>query len=681
MALSPKHFYELMNLKFIIPPYQRGYRWDKEQVEDLLNDFEEFIKSIANCDDKESIYYCLQPITVVPKEGGSNEYYVIDGQQRLTTIYLLLQYLIQGSRMKNMNIFSLSMPSRKIQDEYINKNKFLTSETIFETNIDNFYIHKAYETIENWFDEKSIRHFEEQDFLKILMSPPLGNNANKHNDVRIIWYEITNATALQAFRRLNYGKIPLTSSELVKALLLQTDNYKNGNSIQQTTSSTRAVEWDNMEHTLQNPYLWSMLSKADDNNDSSSRMELILDFVADTLNREMHNSDGKVPFMRKDEKLLKSSKDSRDYFDYHVINKYLHDNNNHESIENVWSRICDTFNLITNWYDDRRWYHLIGLIRILQDKNRQRSRHDFVSYIYKLSTNKDGQPLNRPDFTAKLKEVIGNSLRLNNTNLNSLKYYDNPKEIIKILESLNVMTAMKDDTECCRFPFYLFDYYNITSLEHIHPQNITKDMSYKEFVNWFKNRTEDINNLSDNDWQNAINNQERQEKEETEETKDIYILKQKVNDAIKSIEAIVSDKTKFNDEVNQKVLDDASTTIDKLFGDLSGISEEELHSISNMALVDNPTNSALQNFFLNKKREILMQRHSRCIKFSYGKIIDNDDNKTDGTYAMPATRKVFCKDYSREDPGDMRLWRREDRNNYMKAIEETYNYFVTNDKQ
>lgn len=104
MALSPKHFYELMNLKFIIPPYQRGYRWDKEQVEDLLNDFEEFIQSI-HCDDKESIYYCLQPITVVPKEGSSNEYYVIDGQQRLTTIYLLLQYLIQGSRMKNMNIF------------------------------------------------------------------------------------------------------------------------------------------------------------------------------------------------------------------------------------------------------------------------------------------------------------------------------------------------------------------------------------------------------------------------------------------------------------------------------------------------------------------------------------------------------------------------------------------------
>lgn len=140
------------------------------------------------------------------------------------------------------------MPSRKIQDEYLNKNKFLTSETIFETNIDNFYIHKAYETIENWFDEKSIRRFEEQDFLKILMSPPLGNNANKHNDVRIIWYEITNATALQAFRRLNYGKIPLTSSELVKALLLQTDNYKMGT----------AFNKQRLQHVQLNGITWSI---------------------------------------------------------------------------------------------------------------------------------------------------------------------------------------------------------------------------------------------------------------------------------------------------------------------------------------------------------------------------------------------------------------------------------------
>lgn len=33
---------ELLGMKFFIPSYQRGYRWTKQQVEDLLNDINEF---------------------------------------------------------------------------------------------------------------------------------------------------------------------------------------------------------------------------------------------------------------------------------------------------------------------------------------------------------------------------------------------------------------------------------------------------------------------------------------------------------------------------------------------------------------------------------------------------------------------------------------------------------------
>ena len=105
-------------------------------------------------------------------------------------------------------------------------------------------------------------------------------------------------------------------------------------------------------------------------------------------------------------------------------------------------------------------------------------------------------------------------------------------------------------------------------------------------------------------------------------------------------------------------LNEAVLVLDQFFGDLSGITESELHSISNLALVDQPTNSALQNYFLDRKRDILLNRHSH-----------ND------TYALPATLKVFSKEYSRASPGDMRLWRKEDRGNYLKVIQDTYNYF------
>lgn len=64
---------------FNIPAYQRGYRWGKLQVKTLLND----LYQKANDSTKKD--YCLQPIVVLRK--GEGEYDLIDGQQRLTTIY------------------------------------------------------------------------------------------------------------------------------------------------------------------------------------------------------------------------------------------------------------------------------------------------------------------------------------------------------------------------------------------------------------------------------------------------------------------------------------------------------------------------------------------------------------------------------------------------------------------
>ena len=56
---------KLVGESFFIPDYQRGYRWEEQQVNDLLNDLDEFKESIAQIDDKK--IYCLQPL-VVKKE-------------------------------------------------------------------------------------------------------------------------------------------------------------------------------------------------------------------------------------------------------------------------------------------------------------------------------------------------------------------------------------------------------------------------------------------------------------------------------------------------------------------------------------------------------------------------------------------------------------------------------------
>ena len=96
---------ELEGMNFFIPDYQRGYRWTRQQVEDLLDDINEFRGVDGG-------FYCIQPLVVAKrkddtfkkiKEEAQNmddvvrllkgSWEVVDGQQRLTTIFIILRYL------------------------------------------------------------------------------------------------------------------------------------------------------------------------------------------------------------------------------------------------------------------------------------------------------------------------------------------------------------------------------------------------------------------------------------------------------------------------------------------------------------------------------------------------------------------------------------------------------------
>lgn len=682
MALTPKPFRDLLGMEFIIPAYQRGYRWDNEQVETLLNDLYDFIKIHSGSGRNNSDYYCLQPVAVVPnpevindkRDSGKESYIVVDGQQRLTTIYLLLHYLRKNSDYE-YPIYDLRFDSRDVQDNYIQNLLFLVEDGRPKeaSNIDIFYLEKAYRTITEWFKSDQQRAQRKGKFRELFTFKPL--DGEDINDVRVIWYVIDHHNALEAFRRLNYGKIPLTSTELVKALLLQGDDNANPGRHGTGAPYRRALEWDEMEHTLHDPYLWAMLS--DDASDYTSRMEVILDFVADELNQKMiDNTNGKVPFVRKEKSLL-GNIDARDYFNYNVVNEYLHRKGN-TAIDNVWNRMRSIFNLITNWYENHEWYHLIGLTRIIPSSKNRKSRRDHFKMLYSLAINEKGRPVNRSAFTNALKKKIALEVKGlgDRDNLDKLNYNENSQEIIKLLKLVNVWEAINDHSEGSRFAFHLFDEFKVTSLEHIHPQNITTEASYDDFKEWGKRRSEDFERLQFIDIEKiAINRRSKKNRipdgdstldvdKSMPPKEEVECLKKEIIDAIATIKNLTKTKKLYADPDNKKKLDEAAKTLDLAFEEFSGINEKELHSISNLSLVDKETNSSLQNFFLDRKREILMKRHN-----------PGPGNKR-LTYAPPATRKVFAKDYSRLHPGDMRLWTRDDRQSYLKAIEASYNYFT-----
>ncbi|EGQ8498032.1 DUF262 domain-containing protein, partial [Vibrio alginolyticus] len=113
--LTLKTINEIRDIDFYIPSYQRGYRWTPKEVKDLLNDISEFRPRFVN-DDNEKTWYCLQPIVVKKKDNA--QYEVIDGQQRLTTIYLILHFL--NSRFREPEkLFRLGYETRENSTDFL----------------------------------------------------------------------------------------------------------------------------------------------------------------------------------------------------------------------------------------------------------------------------------------------------------------------------------------------------------------------------------------------------------------------------------------------------------------------------------------------------------------------------------------------------------------------------------
>lgn len=71
------------NDKYIVPIYQRNYAWGKDEIELLIQDILEALNK------NESKNYYIGSLVVSKRKDG---YEVIDGQQRLTTLKLLLSY-------------------------------------------------------------------------------------------------------------------------------------------------------------------------------------------------------------------------------------------------------------------------------------------------------------------------------------------------------------------------------------------------------------------------------------------------------------------------------------------------------------------------------------------------------------------------------------------------------------
>lgn len=126
--------------EYEVPIYQRNYAWGKEEIEQLIKDIYE---SKFNSDNQS---YYLGNLIVNRIE--TDTYEVIDGQQRLTTLFLLLSYLNLVT--KNALRFEAREKSNRTLDAIRNiedKSKEFPFDVLYSTEIV-----KGYSYIKNYFE-------------------------------------------------------------------------------------------------------------------------------------------------------------------------------------------------------------------------------------------------------------------------------------------------------------------------------------------------------------------------------------------------------------------------------------------------------------------------------------------------------------------------------------------------
>jgi hypothetical protein len=531
---------------FFVPSYQRGYRWGEHEVCQLLNDIR----------DSNGATYYLQPLVVKGRDDGSWE--LVDGQQRLTTLYLIFRYLEDTHLPTAAANYSITYETREGSRDYLHR----LSEADSDSNIDFFHMFRAYRCIADWFDKFEHRTTHEATRLYGYL----------FDSVKVLWYEAPEeADSRDLFTRLNVGRIPLTDAELVKALLLSHGDAAPGHT---DRSLEIAANWDGIERDLRVPEVWAFVTG--EAKEQATHISLLLDALAP------------VPGGR--ERPL-----------FHTFETLRH--RIEEEPQEFWREVVEHHSLVLGWYEDRDLYHKVGYLIAVG--------WTFEDLVV-LSRDKG-----RSAFDGALDDEIRAHLELTTNELADLTYTSRKTADVLLLMNVETIRGMQNSAE--RYSFWAHAD-GAWSLEHIHAQNAEVLNTVEQWTAWLKFHRAALIDLPDLD-------EERRAR------------------LLGFIEEVLST------EVTRQSFSAAEQEVTAVFTPDDEADDVEIHSISNLALLDHRDNSALNNSVFEVKRR---------------EIIRRDKN---GSYIPACTRNVFLKYYTESGIQQLHFWSAADREAYLAAIE------------
>ena len=305
--------------------------------------------------------------------------------------------------------------------------------------------------IDEWFKSPFVKSFKDIN-LKIARDSIFGvltnpkNSISPYGNAQVIWYEINeNTNPIDIFRRLNIGQIPLTNSELIKALFLQKSKYATEDIDGQQLQI--AAEWDRIEYAFQRSDFWFFINVKENN--SPSRIDFLFDTICQ-IETENHPE------------LIEKIGDDKDktfrFFYNKIVSKRQFVKDRIEDVKvimNLWDDVTDYFRAIEEWFSDPVYYHYVGFL-IYCGKT--------VCDIYKLYKGPDFKGITNDCFLKKLKEEMKKQVRITcykdkneNFVITNPSYSKDTKEIRKVLLLLNIEYIVKQrEKNYIRFPFDRF---------------------------------------------------------------------------------------------------------------------------------------------------------------------------------------------------------------------------------
>ncbi len=417
--------------KYHIAAYQRGYKWASDEygaVTILLNDLWDAFQAFQNQERKE---YYLQYITL-KKNNEKRHLEVIDGQQRLTTLSILL------------SIFSLKLEADNVAKgklEYAIRENFFDKqiynstnlEVLLEKNWDNeqgliisedekinsqdvFYLFNAVQKINEVLSQDEIQN-QLQSFYNFIL-----------NNIKIIVNAVDHISSEKVFSNLNSNKVPLTEAELIKGLLLT--KYSRNQNKDEAKKHFREIlemrlslgrQWDEITKWCNDPGINVFFFNKEEG------MTSLLTLVA----------------IQNGYKIEKKSNPN----DYPLFNFY----HKFGKTEHIYNCLLKTYFVLNDWYNEDNIFNLLGYLFFAKGSNKT-----IKDYLSKIDSDK----------SALLNELEHQVNGLIPKNTDDLFYSnDQDNEIHRVLLALNVFY----DGINSRFNYHRFIEEKWT-LEHIFPQ-------------------------------------------------------------------------------------------------------------------------------------------------------------------------------------------------------------------